>query len=286
MPVKLEKGYLSLKRSWKKGDVVDLSLPMPIRRITANEKVAANRGRVALQRGPIVYCAEWTDNPGIQVRNLMLLDSSELKATFEPTLLNGVTVLRGQTQTAQKAEDGTMKITPHGMTAIPYYAWANRGRGQMMVWLPNSVESARLVTAPTIASTSKVRTSGGNGPNAINDGEMPRSVYEESTFFHWWPKKGTTEWVEYAFAKESEVSSASIYWFDDTGRGECRPPESWALFYRDGDQWKPVEGASTYGVEKGKLNTVTFKPVKTTGLRLEVKQQARWASGIYEWSVK
>lgn len=283
--IKVVKGYVAINRSWKKGDVVDLKLPMPIRRIVSNDKVASNRGRVALQRGPIVYCAEWTDNPGIQVRNLILQDNAALNASFEPQLLNGVTVIKGKAHTAQKAEDGKMNVSDHPFTAIPYYAWANRGRGQMMVWLPNSVESARLVASPTISSTAKVKTSGGNGPNAINDGEAPRSVYEESTFFHWWPKKGTTEWVEYEFAKESEVASASIYWFDDTGRGECRTPESWKLFYRDGEDWKPVENPSAYGTELGKMNKVTFTKVKTKGLRLEVKQKQNWASGIYEWSV-
>lgn len=285
VPIKLEKGYVSINRDWKKGDTVNLSLPMPIRRIVANEKVGANRGRTALQRGPIVYCAEWTDNPGISVRNLILPASAELAPTFEPQLLNGVMVLRGQAQTAQRKDDGGMNVSNHPFTAIPYYAWANRGRGQMMVWIPNSVESAKLVAPPTLASTAKVNSSGGQGRPAINDGEVPRSVYEEATFFHWWPKKGTTEWVEYEFSKPSEVSSASLYWFDDTGRGECRVPESWKLFYRDGDAWKPVENPSAYGVEKDKLNKVTFKAVTTTGLRLEVKQQGNWASGIYEWSV-
>ncbi len=130
-----------------------------------------------------------------------------------------------------------------------------------------------------------MKTSGGQGVSSINDGELPRSVYEESTFFHWWPKKGTTEWVEYEFAKESDVSSASIYWFDDTGRGECRVPESWQLFYRDGDAWKPVENPTAYGVEKGKLNKVAFKAIKTNGLRLEVKLKPNWSAGIYDWSV-
>ncbi len=283
--IRLDKGYVVVDRTWKKGDAVEMSLPMPIRRIASNEKVAANRGRVSLQRGPIVYCAEWTDNPGIQVRNFILPNNANLTSTFEPGLLNGVTVIKGSAQTAQKLEDGRMDVKDHAFTAIPYYAWANRGRGQMIVWIPNSVESARLVATPTIASTAKVKTSGGNGPTAINDGEMPRSVYEESTFFHWWPKKGTTEWVEYEFAKEAEVSSASVYWFDDTGRGECRTPESWQLFYRDGNEWKPVENPSSYGVDKDKLNKVTFKSVKTIGLRLEVKQKPNWASGIYEWSV-
>src|SRR5688572_25576578 len=85
-PVSLnvEKGYVSIRRKWKRGDVIALTLPMPVRRVAANEQVAADRGRVALQRGPIVYCAEWPDNPGSRVRNLLLPDSAKLVAEFRP----------------------------------------------------------------------------------------------------------------------------------------------------------------------------------------------------------
>ncbi|MGH9752503.1 MAG: hypothetical protein ACREA2_06930 [Blastocatellia bacterium] len=76
--------------------MIDLTLPMPARRIVANEQVAADRGRVALQRGPIVYCAEWPDNPDGHVRNLLLPDSANLTAEFKPDLLNGVTVIKGK----------------------------------------------------------------------------------------------------------------------------------------------------------------------------------------------
>jgi len=103
---------------------------------------------------------------------------------------------------------------------------------------------------------------------------------------HWWPEKGATEWVEYAFAKPAAVSETEIYWYDDTGRGECRVPASWRLLYRDGNEWKPVEAASAYGVEKDRYNKVSFKPVTTTALRIEVTMQKEWSAGIQEWKVK
>ena len=88
-------GYLSVTRRWRRGDVLDLSLPMPVRRIVANDRVAADRDRVALQRGPIVYAAEWPDNANGRVRNLVLPDGAALDSAFRPDLLNGVTGRHG-----------------------------------------------------------------------------------------------------------------------------------------------------------------------------------------------
>lgn len=281
----IDRGYATIDRVWKKGDVVTLSLPMPVRRIEANDKVEADKGRIALQSGPIVYALEWKDNPGVKVRNLMVADDAPISTELKPELLGGVKVLKGTAQTVQANEDGKPTVTKHEFTAIPYYAWANRGRGEMTVWIPNSVDSVRKVSAVGLAQTAKVTTSGGTGREAINDGELPRSVFEEATFFHWWPKKGTTEWVEYTFTKASTVSSAGVYWMDDTGRGECRVPKSWRVLYKDGDEWKPVSDTSG-GVEKDKLNSINFTPVTTTALKLEVTLQEGWSTGIYEWTVK
>src|SRR5207248_2174162 len=82
------------------------------------------------------------------------------------------------------------------LAAIPYYAWANRGRRQMVVWIPNNESSARPLPWPTLAMTSKVTTSGRKDPQAVNDGEEPRSSSDSDSYFDWWPKKGTKEWVE------------------------------------------------------------------------------------------
>ncbi len=286
-PLRLEAGYAVLDRRWKRGDVVELDLPMPVRRVIANERVEADRGRVALQRGPIVYCAEAPDHPGGRVRNLLLPDGAGLSPRFRPELLGGVTVLEGRAQALRKSETGALVREEQPFTAVPYAAWANRGRGQMLVWIPNREASARPLPAPTLASTARVRVSGGTSPTSIHDGAEPRSSGDESeTFFHWWPRKGTTEWVEYAFPAPTRLSGASVYWFDDTGWGECRVPRSWRLLYRDGDAWKPVEAAGPFGVERDRYNEVTFRPVSTLGLRLEVTLQAGWSSGILEWQVK
>lgn len=151
VPIVLHKGYVDLNRTWRAGDTIVLNLPMPVRRVAANSAVAADRGRVALERGPIVYALEWKDNPGGKVRNLMLPDSSVLRAEFEPGLLKGVEVVKGQAIAMEVDAEGQLKKTVEEFTAIPYYAWANRGKGQMIVWLPNNEAGAapeRVATGP------------------------------------------------------------------------------------------------------------------------------------------
>src|SRR6201999_545264 len=80
--IKLENGYATMNRTWKKGDIIELNLPMPVRRVLANDNVKSDVGRVALQRGPVVFCAEWPDNPNGKVRNLILPDNQSLTAMF------------------------------------------------------------------------------------------------------------------------------------------------------------------------------------------------------------
>jgi uncharacterized protein len=139
--IKLNDGYAILDRAWKKGDVIELNLPMPVRRVVANENVKADVGRVALERGPIVFCAEWPDNPNGKVRNLMLPDDQSLTATFEPALLNGVETVKGRAFSVSRSADGSLVKTEQDFKAIPYFAWANRGEGEMTVWLPDSESS-------------------------------------------------------------------------------------------------------------------------------------------------
>ena len=139
--LKIENGHVNLNRSWKDGDTIELNLPMPVRRVVANKNVQADVNRVALQRGPIVFCAEWPDNPGGKVRNLLLPDGQTLTAQFEPTLLNGVETITGRAFSMTKDADGRPMKTEQDFKAIPYFAWANRGKGEMEVWLAVSEKS-------------------------------------------------------------------------------------------------------------------------------------------------
>ena len=286
---KLDGGYVSIARTWRAGDTIELKLPMPVRRIVAHQQVAADAGRVALQRGPIVYAAEWVDNPNGKVRNLVLADNAPLTSEFRADLLNGVQIVKSKAVGLARDANGQVTKADQEFVAIPYAMWANRGRGQMSVWIARTDAQASPTPFPTVATSSKVTTSGRKYPGAINDGETPKSSGDSTGYFDWWPRKGATEWVEYAFAKPATVSEVQVYWFDDTGRGQVRVPASWRVLYNDGKEWKPVETASAtgaYSVDKDRFNTVTFKPVETSGLRLEVTMQKEWSAGVQEWRVK
>jgi DUF1680 family protein len=139
--IKLSNGYALLSRTWENGDVIELKLPMPVRRVVANENVKADAGRIALERGPIVFCAEWPDNPDGKVRNLLLPDDQSLTASFEPSLLNGVETVKGRAFSVSRSADGSLAKTEQDFKAIPYFAWANRGKGEMSVWLADSENS-------------------------------------------------------------------------------------------------------------------------------------------------
>jgi hypothetical protein len=127
-PSPRDDGYVHLRREWKDGDVVELDLPMPVHRVYAHENVQDDKGRVALMRGPIVYCLEGVDHPGADLSGLALPRASELAAEHREGLLGGVTVIRGQA-----LADGERPIA---LTAVPYHAWQNRGVHKMAVWIP------------------------------------------------------------------------------------------------------------------------------------------------------
>jgi DUF1680 family protein len=282
-----EKGYLDVARSWKPGDTVELSLPMPVRRVVANNLVDADRSRVAIQRGPVVYAAEWVDNPNGKVRNLMLPDTAKLTAEHRPGMLNGVTVVKGRAVALAYDAQGKVSRAEQDFTAIPYYAWANRGRGQMIVWLPTAEATARPLPYPTLTTNAKLTTSGGKNPDPIKDGEEPAASNDSTSYFDWWPQKGpATGWMQYAFDKPVTISESQLYWFDDTGRGEVRVPAAWRILYKDGESWKPVDTSERYAVERNRYNKLTFKPVTTTSLRLEVDFQPNFSAGLQRWRLK
>jgi hypothetical protein len=123
--------------------------------------------------------------------------------------------------------------------------------------------------------------------NALNSGETPKSSADESIpRFTWWDHLGTSEWVQYDFKAPTAISSVEVYWFDDTGHGQCRVPQSWRVVYRDGENWKPVEGVTDYPTQANQANRVAFTDVKTTSLRLEVQLQPMFSGGILQWIVK
>jgi len=285
--IQLQKGYAAVTRTWKKGDVLTLNLAMPVRRVVADDKVADDIGRVALERGPLVYCFEGIDH-GNKVFHLTVPDDAVLDAKFRPDLLGGVTAITGRGKAAVRNADGTVAGEAVALTAVPYYAWCNRGAGQMQVWMPRTLDKAEPLPFPTLASLAKPSAShcfGSDAVTAINDGREPRKSSDESLpRMTWWDHKGTVEWVQYDFEKPTVLNTSRVYWFDD--QKGCRVPASWKLQYRDGETWRPVDNTSPYGIDVDHFNTVTFKPVTTQALRLEVQLQPAASAGVLEWKLE
>ncbi|HYG20235.1 MAG TPA: beta-L-arabinofuranosidase domain-containing protein, partial [Ohtaekwangia sp.] len=141
----VENGYAILKRTWKKGDVFEMILPMEVQKIEAHEDIKDNLGKVALQRGPLVYCAEWPDNGG-KAGNIFIPVQTPLTSAHRPDLLQGVTIIRGDASAVAVAKDGSAVSTvKQPFVAIPYYAWAHRGKGEMVVWFPTRITDVDII---------------------------------------------------------------------------------------------------------------------------------------------
>jgi DUF1680 family protein len=142
-------GYISLTRRWKKGDVVSIHFDMPVRTVVANPRVSDDRGRIAVERGPLVYCAEGADNEGINPHHLLLGKVDNGKWTLESGYAienkegDGktfqVTAITAPAQEASITSDGRLAAKDVTVRLIPYYAWNHRGAGRMDVWLARSL---------------------------------------------------------------------------------------------------------------------------------------------------
>lgn len=137
----LQKGYLQIERRWKKGDVVEVHFDMQPRVVKANDKVTADHGRVAVERGPVVYCAEWPDND-FNVHNILLNQHPVFQVVDKPDMLCGIREITTDAQALSYDTAGKLAVKDVKLTLIPYYAWAHRGEGDMAVWLPIEVSAS------------------------------------------------------------------------------------------------------------------------------------------------
>ena len=140
----VQNGYAVIHKLWKKNDKVEVLLPMEVRRVTANEKVKDDIGKIALQRGPIMYCAEWIDNNG-KASNFIIPAGTVFSYDYKADLLNGVVVLQAEVP-AVIINGDNISTAKQFFTAIPYYSWANRGKGEMTMWFPRQVKNVELLT--------------------------------------------------------------------------------------------------------------------------------------------
>ena len=206
-----EKGYCSISRAWKKGDVVEVSMNMPVKRIKAHDAVKQDCGRLAVERGPILYCAEGVDNDGRVLDAVVAADAAFSPTTCEilgnvyPALFVPATsVRRGLHKTS--IEKTTLKL-------VPYFAWCHRGAGEMQTWFPTAIEYANASRALTVKashcnfSDSKRAAIDGILPKSSDDKTIPRLTF--------WDHLGTKEWTECTFTEVEEVKGVEVYWFDD-----------------------------------------------------------------------
>jgi len=287
---KMENGYAVISRVWKKGDKVTVDFPMPVQKIFANKNIGADAGRFALQKGPLVYCLEGFDQADSAVQSIVVNKDAAITETFNDRKLNGIEELTAAGVSAARVSNSDELIkTSVVAKAIPYYAWNNRGSNEMEVWIPYEASAAHPRPAATIASKSKVSSSVKSRLmlKALNDQYGVQNSNDKSgNFLHWWPKKNTTEFVQYDFDTAYTISSSQVYWLDDGPWGGCRIPASWKLYYKKDGAWVPVKNTTEYEIAKDKYCTVQFEPVTTTALKIEVQLPVDNATGIHEWIVK
>ncbi len=310
--------YLRIERTWNDGDTVCLTLPMDIRL----RRWEQNHNSVSVDRGPLTYSLKigekyvreggtdewpaWEIHPTTAWNYGLVLDEEDAAASFEvvtrpwpdndmPFTHEGTPIelrgrgkripawkidrlgLVGELQASPVRSDEPVEpitLIPMGAARLRIASFPVIGDG------PHAVRWEEPPGEPASASycwdgDSVTALDDKLEPKSSGDGSIPR--------FTWWNHKGTAEWVQYTFAKPRKVSATEVYWFDDTGQGHCRVPQSWRVLYRDGDQWKPVESSEACGVEKDRYNRMEFAPVTTGAVRLEVQLQPEFSGGILEW---
>ena len=288
-------GYFTIDRKWKKGDVVRIHFDMDPRTVRANNNVEADRGFVAIERGPLVYCAEWPDNDfdimGALVNQSpkMTVEDGTLHAKDKKVADYYIKVIKTDAQLLSFDKQGRLNTKDVKLSLIPYYAWCHRGSGKMRVWLSQDLSSSRPEQPATLASLSKVTASTPAASlSAVNDRLVPKDGTDRSMpYYHWWPKQGVTEWIAYEFPEASTVQSSTVYWYDDGPWGGCRVPKAWRIFFKnDNGEWQSVSGADKYPTTKGTACTVNFEPVKTKSIKIEIDLPSDNSAGLFEWSVK
>jgi hypothetical protein len=312
--------YLVVERTWRDGDVISLRLPMQVSLRTWEK----NQGSVSVDYGPLTFALkieqrwvrnggtaawpEWEVFPTTPWNYGLVLDTANPAKSFkvhrktgplapQPFTLETVPLeirVAAKKIPAWKQDwfglVGKLQPSPvqsteptETITLVPMGAACLRISSFPVI---SSGPAAREWTAPKALPVSASHCFESDSVEAMVDGSDPKSSNDKGIpRFTWWDHRGSTEWVQYDFGKEKTISGVEVYWFDDTGSGHCRVPQSWRLLYQDGERWRPVEDPSGFGTKLDQYNRVSFKPVKTTGLRLEAQLQPEASGGILEWKI-
>lgn len=312
--------YIKIARTWKDGDEIQLMLPMAIRLRTWTK----NHHSVSVDRGPLTYSLRideryerqggteqwpaWEIYPASPWNYGLVLNEDDPAASFS------VVKRAWPEDNMPFAHVGCPIALKARGQRIPQ--WQLDHQGLCMEIQASPVRSDQPTEALTLIpmGAARLRIASfpviGDGPDAHAWKSPPKPLYRasashehdalmalcdevipESSNDHsiarqtWWDHKGTVEWVQYDFSEPREVSSAQVYWFDDTGRGYCRVPQAWRLLYRDEDTWRPVVTRDAYGTAPDQFNSVSFEPQTTKALRLEAWLQPNYSGGILEWQI-
>ena len=282
-------GFLPVRRAWSAGDVVELELPMPVRFSVADERVEADRNRVCVTRGPLVYCAEEPDNE-YNVSSYFVKNENQSSSSIDEFTSGVLAAIPTINLVASSASaDGESEAD---LTLIPYYAWNNRGDNMAMnVWFARDAETARNGMVMTVGNIAEVKASHTNSSDdvyAVADGKQPKTSHDTS-IPRWtsWSQKGKEQWLEVKLKSEQDVEAVSVYWYDD--KGGVQLPVAWSIDYMSDGKWVEYKPYVTdhFGVDADKYNMVhPAAPVKTDMLRLKMKPKADATVGILELTVE
>lgn len=278
VPVKLHKGFVTLNRTWKAGDRVELKLPMPVRYNKAIPQVEADVDRLCITRGPLVYCAETADNTAAPASYVVAPSTNAAVHQETEGLMKGIDFL---TIPAHSVLDANISQ----LTLLPYYAWDNRGDDAMIVWLAetDTLAKASIPTMPEyIAGINATHTFEQDDVFAMVTNKYPGSSHDTS-LPRWtsWPETGKKQTVELTLKRPIRLQSLSVYWYDDCGGVQV--PQSWNMEYKHNGQWKkfPVYVTDEYRVLKDQYNMVhPGEDIEAEALRLHITPQPKAAAGI------
>ncbi|MEV6272745.1 beta-L-arabinofuranosidase domain-containing protein [Kribbella sp. NPDC051936] len=305
-PVRTSGAWMKVDRTWQAGDRVELTLPMR----TTTRVWEDNQHSVSVDRGPLTYSLqieeryeriggtdEWPElsvypespwNYGLVAGasfDIVRRQAGENPFTTDGVPLALTTQARRIPQWETDTEDvvGLLQPSParsdepvETVTLIPMGAARLRVTSFAQV-APDGKEwsyRTRIIASHVNDGDSLEAPDSGRTPRSSADTSIPR--------FTWWDRRGTTEWIEYDLRSVREVSQASAYWFDDTGSGQCRVPQSWRVLWLDGDTWRPVQNTTPYDVAVNRLNTTAFTPVRTQYVRVEAVLRPTYSGGLLQ----
>lgn len=312
-----EKGYAAIKRSWKKGDKITIDIPMEIRKTEADPNVTTNEGRIALQRGPIVYSLEKAGNAQLNPEikdfdplNIVIPRDAKLKAEYKEDLLKGVVEITGEALYSLYGE-----LIPVKIQAVPYYAWNNRGddkdytagqaknnSSKMLIWTLADAPQEEVVVAGSAddagpsAKVSSDKVYGPGNIEGVHDSSFEPTSSSDHGYAGWsnWEvsRDDTPHWLMYEWKKPVTTKQMQIYWFE---WGDYdRHPGTLKIQYKDASgNWQDVKMVKEYKGnydKENQYNVIDFEEsITSTAMRLLMTVNLEKADtksiGVYRWKV-